>query len=214
MGKEIRVFFAEMEVRAADDGKRTITGYAVKWDQLSEKMGWFQRFREKFQRGSFADSLTNDDQYMHWNHNDDIVLARKKNGTLRLEEDDTGLRFEADMPSNQWGDYAYEAVQRGDVDKMSFGFKMQGEEWDDNDEDNVVRTVTKAQLFEVSPVPYPAFPQSEAQARSIDKVYEDYRAANEPEPVTTEPDLAEQLRGFHKVKSKIYQVYEEVARNG
>ena len=100
MDKEIRVLAADLEIRESEDNKRTISGYAVKWEQLSDKMGWFFRFREKFRKGAFADSLDKRAQKILWNHNDDIVLGSTNNGTLRLSEDEVGLRFENDLPDN------------------------------------------------------------------------------------------------------------------
>jgi len=178
-------------------------------------MGWFLRFREKFRKGAFADSLTKRAQKILWNHNDDIVLGSTNNGTLRLSEDETGLRFENDLPESEWGNNAYQAIKRGDVDGVSFGFKMTGEEWEDGDPDNIVRTITKADIFEVSPTPFPAYPQSEVQARSIEKALEEYRATRQPvsEPgpgAKPEADpLAEQREHIRETRRKILKSIEE-----
>ena len=85
-----------IEIREDDDGKRTLTGYAVKWEKKSKVLGYFRKFREQFRKGAFADSLEKDDQRFLWSHDTSKVLGRTKNGTLRLEEDDIGLRFELD----------------------------------------------------------------------------------------------------------------------
>lgn len=217
MEKEIRVLATDLEIRETDENKKMMSGYAVKWEQLSGKLGWFRRFQEKFQKGAFAETLQSDNQKALWNHNMDIVLGNTKKGTLRLKEDDIGLHFENDLPASMWGDCAHEAIKRGDIEGVSFGFRMLGEEWDESDPDNMIRTVTKAKLFEISPTPFPAYPQSEVQARTMDKAYEEYRAANkEPEPVTppeTEPGqptaMDEQRKQFHELRSRIYKVFEE-----
>lgn len=158
----------DVEIRESEDGKRTLTGYAVKWEMKSVTMGYFKRFKEQFKRGAFTESLTNDDQLALWSHDTSKVLGRTKNGTLRLFEDEIGLRFELDLPSTTLGNDAYETIKRGDVDGVSFGFQMQKQEWDENDVDNITRSVLKAKLLEISPVAFPAYPDSQVSARSHD----------------------------------------------
>lgn len=212
MDKEIRMLATELELRETEDKKRTISGYAVKWEQLSGKLGWYFRFRERFRKGAFTETLKNDEQKCLWNHNRDIILGSTKNGTLRISEDDIGLRFENDLPESEWGNNVYESIKRKDVEGVSFGFRMLGEEWDEADPDDRIRTVTKAKLGEISPTAFPAYPQSEVQAREMDKVYEEYRAANsKPEPVAeAEARLAAQRQEFRKIKNKVMKIYEEV----
>lgn len=170
------------EVRAGEDGSKKITGYAVKWDRLSVPI--FGLFREKFRRGAFADSLEKDgDVYASFQHNVSETIGRTPK-TLRLEEDDIGLRYEIDPPS--WFD-KIESIERGDVRGSSFIFSLEGgkEEWDKTDSKMPVRTVVKARLFEVSPVTSPAYPQSSSGVRSA----EDYRSELD-EIFTPEPPAA------------------------
>lgn len=162
----------KIEIREDDGGKRTISGYAVKWEKKSQVLGFFRRFREQFIKGAFADSLEKDDQRFLWSHDVSKVLGRTKNGTLRLEEDDIGLRFELDLPNTTLGNDTYESIKRGDVDGVSFGFRMLEEEWDENDPDNIVRTINKARLLEVSAVAFPAYLDSEVNARGYDPLKE------------------------------------------
>jgi uncharacterized protein len=157
-----------MEVREAENGTRTISGYVVKWEMKSHPMGYWRRFKEQFKKGAFADSLTQDDQRALWSHDTSQVLGRTKNGTLRLFEDEVGLRFELDLPNTTLGNDAYETIKRGDVDGVSFGFQMQKEEWDESDPDNIIRSITKAKLLEISPVAFPYYPDSQVSARSHD----------------------------------------------
>ena len=157
-----------IEIRETEDGSRTLSGYAVKWEMKSHTMGYWRRFKEQFKRGAFTDSLTADDQLALWSHDTSQVLGRTKNGTLRLFEDDIGLRFELDLPNTTLGNDAFKTIKRGDVDGVSFGFQMLKEEWDENDPDNIVRSVTKAKLLEISPVAFPAYPDSQVSARSHD----------------------------------------------
>lgn len=162
---------SNVEIRE-EEGKRTLTGYAVKWEMKSHAMGWRQ-FKEQFKRGAFTESLTNNDQLALWSHDTSKVLGRTKNGTLRLFEDEIGLRFELDLPNTTLGNDAYETIKRGDVDGVSFGFNMLKQEWDENDVENITRTILKARLLEISPVAFPAYPDSQVQARSYDP-YEEH----------------------------------------
>src|SRR5690625_4997649 len=162
----------EIEIREDDDGNKTISGYAVKWEKKSHVLGMFYKFREQFKKGAFAESLKNDDQRYLWSHDVSKVLGRTKNKTLRLEEDDIGLRFELDLPNTTLGNDTYESIKRGDVDGVSFGFRMLEEEWDENDSDNIVRTINKARLLEVSAVAFPAYLDSEVNARRYDTLKE------------------------------------------
>ncbi|PEI73435.1 HK97 family phage prohead protease [Bacillus wiedmannii] len=159
---------SNLEIREVEGGLRTIVGYAVKWEMKSVTMGYWRRFKEQFKRGAFTDSLTQDDQLALWSHDYSQVLGRTKNGTLRLFEDEIGLRFELDLADTTLGDDTYKTIKRGDVDGVSFGFQMVKEEWDESDPDNVVRSVTKAKLVEISPVAFPAYPDSQVSARSHD----------------------------------------------
>lgn len=172
-----------IEIRETEEGQRTITGYAVKWEMKSHKMGYWTRFREQFKKGSFTESLNKEDQRALWSHDTSKVLGRTKNGTLRLYEDDIGLRFELDLPNTTLGNDAYETIKRGDVDGVSFGFSMRKQEWDEADPDNIVRTITQADLFEISPVGFPAYPDSQVSARSEDpyKAYLDEKNETELE---------------------------------
>jgi|SRR5690606_7181318 len=167
---ETRELTGKIELRENGEGKRMLTGYAVKWEKKSQVLGFLRKFREQFKKGAFTESLEKDDQLFLWSHDPSKVLGRTKNGTLRLEEDDIGLRFELDLPNTTLGNDAYETIKRGDVDGVSFGFKVEADEIQDADDDLPLRTVTKARLFEVSVVAFPAYPDSEVSARGFDRI--------------------------------------------
>ena len=162
----------EIEIREDDDGNRTISGYAVKWEKKSHVLGYYYKFREQFKKGAFADSLKNGDQRFLWSHDTSKVLGRTKNGTLRLEEDDIGLRFELDLPNTTLGNDTYESIKRGDVDGVSFGFEDADDHVEEPEDDLPLRTIKKAKLLEVSAVAFPAYPDSEVSARGYDRMKE------------------------------------------
>lgn len=160
----------DIEIREDDNGNRTLSGYAVKWEKKSSVLGMFFKFREQIKKGAFLESLNNDDQRFLWSHDISKVLGRTKNKTLKLNEDDTGLRFELDLPKTTLGNDTYESIKRGDVDGVSFGFRVEDDEVAEPDDDLPLRTVKKAKLLEVSAVAFPAYPDSAVSARGFDRM--------------------------------------------
>src|SRR5690625_3691956 len=131
----------KIEIREDDDGNRTISGYAVKWEKRSQVLGMFFKFREQIKKGAFLESLNDDDQRFLWSHDNSKVLGRVKNNTLRLKEDNSGLHFELDLPKTSLGNDTYESIKRGDVDGVSFGFRVESDEVVEPDDDLPLRTV-------------------------------------------------------------------------
>ncbi|MEM7131182.1 MAG: HK97 family phage prohead protease [Chloroflexota bacterium] len=154
----------KLETRADEEGNRTISGYAAVFNSLSQML-W--GFRERIAPGAFAETLGDDIRAL-WNHDSNIVLGRTIAGTLRLEEDDHGLRVEIDAPRS--AAQQVEAIERGDVNQMSFGFRALDFEWDEDDEGTLIRTLNKAKLYEVSPVTFPAYTSTSVGVRN-DEVY-------------------------------------------
>ena len=155
------------ELRASDDGEgRAVTGHAAVFDVLSYEMFGL---REKIAPGAFTESIENDDVRALWNHNPEIVLGRNKSGTLKLSEDDRGLSFEIDVAETQAGNDALVSIRRGDVDDMSFGFIALEEEWEQKPgEELATRTLKKVRLIDISPVPFPAYPNTDVAVRSME----------------------------------------------
>lgn len=145
---------------------RTLAGYAAVFNSLSVEL-W--GFRERIATGAFADTL-GDDVRALWNHDTNHVLGRTANGTLRLAEDEIGLRIEIDPPRSPMADSFVASVERGDVNQMSFAFRALDEKWDEDDEGQLIRTLTRVKLYEVSPVTFPAYPATTISARS-DAIY-------------------------------------------
>lgn len=156
--------YFQSEIRAAEGEISTLHGYAAVFDQLSQVL--FGQFKERIVRGAFMTSL-NDDIRALWNHNADFPLARTTNGTLRLTEDAHGLRSEIDPPATSIGRDAIVSIRRGDVSQMSFAFDVLDDEWEQQSDGLMVRTIKKVRLYEVSPVVFPAYPQTQIEARNL-----------------------------------------------
>jgi HK97 family phage prohead protease len=199
------------EIRVAEDGKKYIEGYAIKWEQMSVPLGYYYKFREKFQNGAFDEYLKSGaDTKFLVDHDTGKVLGRSNKGTLSIESDATGLKYSLEIPSTSLGNDAYEDVRSGNKEYISVGFRMLAEMWDESDESNVIRTVVKANLPEISLTAWPAYEQTTASVRSIDEAYKEYRAEKEKPVPGDDSKLTEQRKGFNKLKNKIYQIYQEV----
>lgn len=191
-GIERRAIAAEFRVEGEEAPK--IIGYAAKFDTLSEEM-W--GFREKIDKGAFADALKDSDVRALFNHDPNIVLGRNKSGTLVMVEDDIGLRYEITPPDTQTARDLVESIRRGDISQSSFAFAMRNggvEEWQELPDGKAIRTIKKvARLYDISPVTYPAYPDTESGVRSAEQVFKEYQAQKEtrdnPEPETA-PDFS------------------------
>jgi uncharacterized protein len=159
-GHEIR----QTEARLSADGTKLI-GYAAVFNQLSEDMG---NWRERLAPGAFKNVNDGADVRALWQHDSAFVLGRTKAETLAVTQDEVGLRVVIQPPDAQWAKDAVESIRRGDVDQMSFAFTVPqgGDRWDKQD-GLWIRTVLEAQLFEVSPVTFPAYPQTSIGAREM-----------------------------------------------
>lgn len=173
---------------ATETDKALITGHAAVFNQLSEDLGGF---RERIAPGAFGNSIKQGDIRALLNHNSDMVLGRSKAGTLRLQEDETGLAIEIDPPATTYASDLMVSMKRSDIDQMSFGFYTINDSWDKVDGE-WIRTLLEVELLEVSPVTFPAYPQTTVSARSMD-AWKQAQAADVP-PVVVDPDEIRKLR--------------------
>jgi HK97 family phage prohead protease len=169
-----RVPVDKIEIRAKDDGSYTFEGHAAVFDEMSDDLGGgFGSFREMLKRGAFKGVLK-DDVRLLFNHNPDLVLARTTSGTLKLTEDPRGLKVIADVAPTSYASDLRVLLERGDVSQMSFAFRIGeagADEWHEDEDGNVTRTILRVgEMFDVSAVTYPAYPQTDAAARGLHKL--------------------------------------------
>lgn len=169
-GKHVRL---PAEIRADESGI-LVEGYAAVFDQEADIGGLFV---ERIARGAFTDAIGRDDVVFLINH-DGLPLARTRSGTLELTEDDHGLkmrtRLDAEDPDVS---RIVGKMRRGDLDKMSFAFWPETEEWDDSGE-IPVRTIKKAKLHDVSIVTTPAYEGTEIGLRHLEAFRKERRKQN------------------------------------
>ena len=171
-----------LEIRADAEGEaRMLRGHAAVFGQKSVDLGGF---REIIEQGAFAAAIARDDVRSLFNHDPSLILGRNKSGTLELSEDNNGLYFNVELPDTSYARDLEVSVERGDVSQCSFAFMIdgKGERWEVDGEEvkfvdafdvlfgpekhQVVRYVTKARLFDVSPVTFAAYPQTDVKARA------------------------------------------------
>lgn len=184
--REYRNFKNNFEFRAAEDETAIsyeVEGLASTFDDpylLFEYNDAFEGKKvevwEKVDRDAFKEADISDTvfQYNHGGH----VFARTKNGTLKLEANETGLEVRADLGGTQGGRDMAEEIRGGYIDKMSIGFTV-AEDVTVTEEDPekilVTRTITKVKkLYDVSAVDFPANPNTDINARSMEQARQDF----------------------------------------
>jgi HK97 family phage prohead protease len=170
MTKETRNFdMSELRVESGGEKEPSkIIGYAAKFNRYSQPItDWRGTYKEVIKPGAFSKVLDNDTRAL-FNHNSDYVLGRSKSGTLKIIEDDIGLRMEATPPNTTWARDLMESVERGDVDQMSFAFAPDDEDFYERDGALIREHRSFGALADVSVVTYPAYEDTEAQVRSLD----------------------------------------------
>jgi HK97 family phage prohead protease len=150
----------DVEARQAEDGTMTLRGYAAVFNDPSVPLP----FIETIAPGAFRKTLSETPDVRLLINHEGLPLARTKNGTMTLTEDDRGLYMDAEIADTNEGRDLYKLVERGDVDQMSFAFRVIRQKWS---EDRTTRTLTEVSLADgdVSVVTYPAYPTTTVEAR-------------------------------------------------
>lgn len=178
------------EFRAEDNEDYVVTGYASTFNEpyLLWRDGTYT-VREQVDPHAF-DETDMTDVIMQYDHVG-RVFARKSNGTLELSVDDHGLKIDrAYLGGTEIGRQLFEEIRGGYTSKMSFGFIVEDENRDvqenaETGEVEVLRTITRvSKLFDVSAVSLPANDGTTISARNLSdgliaEVKEEIRAAHE-----------------------------------
>lgn len=161
---EKRILNLQNMEKREQDGRIYLSGYFARFNEPYKVCeGWV----ETIAPGSFSRYLATDgDVKALWNHNHDLVLGSRNNGTLTLEETAEGLYGTIEINQNDRAAMdAYARIERGDVSGCSFGFDCQVDTF--TDEDGIYRTVIREvfPLYEVSPCVFPAYESTSIEAR-------------------------------------------------
>jgi len=166
-----RRFFAE-PVQFRADNENQIEGYAAVFNKDSVDFGgWIERIAP----GAFDDVL-NDDAVAAFNHDMSLVFGRNK-VNVTLEQDGKGLRYVVSLPDTSLAKDIRTLIKEGIINQSSFAFTVRKQNWEHVEDKSrpSVRTILKvARLFDVSPVTYPAYPDTSVATRDFRKELEDH----------------------------------------
>lgn len=170
---ERRAVTIEAAELRAEDGTARLAGYAAMFGSRTD----LGHFSEEIAPGAFAGVL-GDDVRALFNHSPDHVLGRTKAGTLRISQDDRGLRYEVDLnPDDPDAMQLYSRVKRGDISGSSFSFTVAEDAWD-YEQEPAHRTIIRiGQLFDVAPVTFPAYAAAMVSARATESATRERPAA-------------------------------------
>lgn len=170
----------DLEVRAGAGDAVTFDGVASMVDTPYTVRDMFGEFEETITKGAFSKTLKEKADVRLLVNHDGVPLARTKSGTLTLSQT-PHLRAVAELDaSNPRVQEIRSAMDRGDMDQMSIGFRAVRQEWN---EDYTQRWIREAELFDVSVVTFPASPSTSANLRAIDELLAAF-----PEDAEVDPD--------------------------
>lgn len=150
------------EIRGEESAPK-IVGYAAMFNEEAD-LGYF---REVIKPGAFKRSIsTGADVRALVEHDPAMIIGRSTAGSLSMSEDDKGLRVEITPPDTTVGRDVVTNLRNGNLDKMSFGFYIKGENKRKVD-GQWLREITDVDLFDVSVVAFPAYDGTSVQARSL-----------------------------------------------
>lgn len=202
IGEKCERRFYQSELRAPDKESRTVEGYAAVFNSDSEIMwgSWVERIAP----GAFSEVLK-DNAVALFNHDPNLILAR--NGvTMTITEDAKGLKYRFEAPNTTAGNDLLENLRNGNVNQSSFAFTVKEEDWQESTERSKpsVRTIKKVErLYDVSPVTYPAYPDTSVGQRSFQGWKKE---AEEVQKKETEKQEARDLLSDMKRKHEIFEL--------
>lgn len=174
--RELRFKDAEFRTSRSKDGSMLVSGYVNLTGQFSDPLTITENesFVETIAPGAFARAIdrasaNGEDIDFLAEHDMTKILSSTRNNSLTLVEDNKGLYMSAKIANTTWGKDFYSLISEGIIRNFSFGFIVHefNDEWEFNDSGMHKRTIRDLELFEVSIVRYPAYPQSYVEARGL-----------------------------------------------
>ena len=154
--------------RAADtDDGLTLEGYAAVFDSPTRINDWEGEFDEVLERGAFTKTLQERTPVIQFDHGRHPLVGSIPLGAIEaLSEDDHGLHLKARLHDNWLIEPVRDAIRSQSVDGMSFRFAPVIDQWDNREDDVPLRTVREVKLFELGPVVFPAYTDTEVGVRA------------------------------------------------
>lgn len=216
MEQEVRNY--NLDVRALDES-RSVEGYALVFNSLSEDLGGF---REQIDANALDGVLERSDVMALLNHDSSRgILARSRygEGSLTLTVDEKGLRYNFEAPHSALGDEVLEYLKRGDINQSSFAFTVSSDSWEKQSDGSYLRTITGFdRLYDVSPVFTPAYAATSVKCARFAEIQEEERLENErlmkeaeeraaEEEAKKEEEKKEALAEYYKNIRETYKEY-------
>ena len=196
-----------METREEEDGRLFIEGYPIVYEVYAP-LWWF---REIIRKGAATEALKTSDEMVLWDHESSQPMARRSNGSLEVKEDEKGIFIRADVSKSIWGRNGYEAIKNGIIDKMSFAFDvdLDGVRWSVDEIEGVkieTREILRfANIYDYSPVSYPAYKQTIVSARCKELALRD-----RPEPEASGEAGAAALDVQKEARANLQRIRESI----
>ncbi len=165
MRKEVFSTFTPIKLTNSTEGDtatQVITGTAINYGSRSVDLGGYVRM---FRTGCFTGSLERIEVFGLYAHEDNDIVARSYNGSLKLTDTPTGLHFEMTPPL--WDAKFMGRIANGLVDKVSVGVNNVVDDWHEAEDGTTVREIITADLLEISFTSYPCFPDTSAELRML-----------------------------------------------
>lgn len=162
-----RTSYLESKFRAEEqEDKLFLEGYFIRYNEETEL---YDGVFEEVAPSAIIKSLEENDIRCLFNHDSGLVLGRVGNNTLELKSDENGLYGKVEINRNDPQAMAvYARIQRGDINACSFGFYPVKEDYETREDGSTKFIIREANLYEVSCVTFPAYPQTEIAARNQD----------------------------------------------
>lgn len=167
-----RKYMATFRAEESEEEGSIIEGTPIVFNQDTRMQDiWGDEYLERIDSHALDDADLKDIRLFINHDTDKIALARTKNGrgTMSFNIDNDGLHIKAtlDTENNSEAKSLYSAIKRGDMDGMSFMFRIQDKEWLNLESDLPTLVIKKISIVhEVSVVNFPAYPQTSIDARS------------------------------------------------
>lgn len=163
--KETRI----TEIRADNPAGETsliLRGRAIVFDTPTVIHDPAGEYIEVIKRDALAGADLSDVR-LFYNHDLSKVPLARTPKTMQLNLCDDGLYIAAALPDTAEARAVHEAVKRGDLTGMSFSFVVRdgGDEYDAYTNTRTIKHISK--VLECSVVPFPAYPTTSVEARSV-----------------------------------------------
>ena len=206
---EKRYYTFEASAEKRDDGSARISGRPIVYNSPTDIGGMF---REIIMPGAL-DGADLRDVPLLVNHNDRMIpvaRSRRNNGnsTMTLSPDAEGLTFDAslDVMRNATAAELYSAIERRDLDGMSFAFRIDSERWEGLETDYPTRYIDKFSVIrEISAVTFPAYASTEINTRGKEALESARRAVETAQQQRDKsPEGDDTKLALQKAKLKLY----------